>query len=166
MSQRIDITGKKYGRLLVIGHYHSDMKKSYWKCKCECGNEIICIGDNLKNGHTKSCGCLRKDKCKIAGKQSFKHGYTGKRLLKIWQGMKQRCINITREHYKYYGGKGIKVCREWLDSRNFIKWAIANGYQENLTIDRINGRGDYEPGNCRWVTMKVQNQNKWKGVCK
>ena len=95
------------------------------------------------------------------------------RVYKIWSNMIQRCTNEKNTHFSYYGGKGIKICEEWKSSKNFVKWSYENGYQEHLTIDRINSNGNYEPSNCRWITRKEQSQNlknnrniEIKGVCK
>ena len=169
MSKLIDLSGQKYGRLTVVCRNGSnESKRALWLCKCECGNEITVIGDLLRNGHVQSCGCLlseyRKDKM-------TKHGY-GKhsevdRLYRVWRGMKTRCYSKNAKSYKWYGGRGIKVCEEWHDYTKFREWALQNGYDENAkkgecTIDRINPDGDYEPNNCRWVGMDVQLKNKHK----
>jgi len=122
------------------------------------GNEVITTGNHLRTGHTKSCGCLNK---KNGEKNpSYKHGKRKTRLYKIFYGMKQRCYNKKNPRYKNYGEKGIKICDEWLDNfMNFYSWAIENGYKDDLTIDRINNGGDYEPNNCRWLTRQAQNWN-------
>ena len=159
MRKPIDLTGQKFGRLNVVslspkrsgGHLH-------WVCDCECGNTITVLGYNLRNGNTKSCGCLQKEK---AANRQYKHGQTGSRLFVTWCHMKQRCSNKNDHAYKYYGGRGIKVCAEWLnDFQTFCDWAMSNGYADNLTIDRIDVNGDYCPENCRWVTIKEQQMNK------
>lgn len=147
-----DLTAQKFGRLTVLKY----LGESKWLCKCDCGNYSTPIGYRLKNGITKSCGCLQRD---IVSKQSTKHGMSDKRIYSIWRNMKQRCSNPNATKYEIYGGKGIEVCNEWLDFMNFYNWAMANGYNDNLSIDRIDGNKGYTPENCRWVTYKVQGNN-------
>lgn len=158
----IDLTGKKYGRLTVLNREpnkktHTDM----WKCQCDCGNFIITRASSLKRGTTQSCGCLQKE---VLSKMSSKHNMTHTRLYSIWRGMKARCYSKNMKEFEIYGGRGIKVCNEWLDKENgfmnFYTWATANGYKDNLTLDRINNDGNYEPNNCRWLTMKEQAYNR------
>ena len=157
MSKLIDLTGKRYGKLIVLDIYKNKNQRTKWVCLCECGNEKIILGDSLKSGKTRSCGCLRFN----VGKTNKKHGKTNTRLFTIWNDMKQRCSNPKQPSYKNYGGRDIKVCNEWLNNfQNFYNWAISNGYNENLSIDRIDVNGDYEPSNCRWATSRKQGNNK------
>jgi hypothetical protein len=173
----IDITGRKYGRLTVLRFHHSEIvgkrgdKKPYWLCRCDCGNEKIVSGETLKAGHTKSCGCQKSEAAannlreyNRAGNVNHKHftthGDTKKRLYRIWWGMLARCENKNGKQYKDYGGRGIIVCKEWHDYTIFRLWALTNGYKDNLTIDRTNADGNYEPMNCRWVDYKTQNNNR------
>ncbi len=134
---------------------------SKWICKCECGKEIEVFGTNLIRKHTISCGCM---KGYYISKAKIKHGKTHTRLYSIFNKMKDRCCNQNNPAYKNYGARGIKICNEWLDKENgfvnFYNWAINNGYKENLTIDRVDNNGNYEPNNCRWVTYQKQNNNK------
>ena len=148
-----DLINRRFGRLTVI-HQVPFVKDKRWLCRCDCGNLTSVLGYNLLNGNTKSCGCLRKDGMTI-------HGLSYSRLYKIWKGMKRRCYDSKRKEYCWYGEKGIRICPEWLvDPSVFYEWALANGYQPNLTIDRINSDGDYEPSNCRWATAAVQRSNQ------
>lgn len=167
MSKIIDLEGKRFGKLIVLGRAENDKSdKAVWKCQCDCGNIIYCIGVKLRNGHTKSCGCLRRERF---AETSFVHGKRDCRLYAVWNNMKQRCYNPDNKRYKSYGGRGITVCAEWTDKENgfinFYKWSYSNGYKENAkrgecTLDRINVNGNYEPSNCRWVTNVEQQRNK------
>ena len=160
MSRFIDITGKKYNKLTVISFYDIKDKKSRWLCECDCGKQKIIYAKDLKSNNTKSCGCLRNIK-----KYDDKTKNFIKRLQYIFYHMKQRCYNKSNASYKYYGNKGITICDEWLkDINNFYNWAINNGYQENLTIERINVNGNYEPNNCRWITKTEQGYNRSNSI--
>lgn len=141
--------GKKFGKLTVLAKCE-DSKYKY-KCRCDCGT-IKCISKyKLLNGSTKSCGCSR----------GVRHGKHDSRLYTIYYKMKTRCYNQHYNGYKNYGARGITICDEWLsDFMTFYDWAINNGYRDYLTIDRIDNDGNYEPSNCRWVTMHEQNRNK------
>lgn len=228
MAARIDLTGKKFARLYIIGKSEKrDLSGNvYWKCKCDCGKIIDVQGRKLRNGHTKSCGCLRKEQLEKCSKEKFKdmtgerygnltvikrgedyicgknlhtttwicrcdcgneiratrtmlingrtkscgcksprfkeiHGECKTRLYHIRTSMIQRCENKNHVHYENYGGRGINVCEEWRNSyENFRSWAMENGYKEDLTIDRIDVNGNYEPSNCKWATPKEQGKNR------
>lgn len=159
----IDITGKKYGRLTVLKEAGTRKWKVYWLCLCECGKTKEINGGALKNGKTKSCGCLRSE---VTAKRKTKHGMlydeSGRRrkLYGVWCGMRRRCDNPKNISYKNYGGRGISVCDEWGDYKEFHKWAMRNGYKEGLMIERIDNNGNYCPENCSWETREVQNLNK------
>ena len=155
--KRLNLIGQCFGRLTVIEKgEETSSGQSMWICKCECGKKTKPIfGANLTRGHTKSCGCLRT-----------KHNKHNTRLYEVWRGMKKRCYCTSDQAYKNYGGRGISVCEEWRDNfQAFYGWAMANGYnpsakQGECTLDRIDVNGNYEPSNCRWVTMKVQQNNR------
>lgn len=156
--KKIDISGNKYGRLTVIKENGRSGKNIIWLCKCDCGNEINAIAYNLKNGHTQSCGCIVSDNNKA---NHSTHGQSNTRLYKIWRHIKSRCLNKKVHHYKYYGGRCITMCPEWIDSfETFMTWALSNGYNNKLSIDRIDVDGNYNPSNCRWTNAKIQANNR------
>lgn len=135
-----DLTGMKFGRVTAIS-YEKTGNSLKWKCRCDCGNEVIAYGYDLQRGRVVSCGCRK-----------IKHGSRETRLYNIWIGMRKRCNNPNHKFYKYYGGKGVSVCSEWEDFGKFKEWALSNGYKEHLTIDRIDSNKDYCPANCQWIT--------------
>lgn len=138
--------------LEYVGKDRHNKKK--WRLKCHCGNEFIAIGTAVKRGNTKSCGCTQYKRT---------HGQTHTKLYQVWRNMKYRCNNAKAPNYKNYGGRGIAVCDEWSnDFSKFKEWSVKNGYQEGLTLDRINNNGNYESDNCRWVDVQTQNNNKRK----
>lgn len=155
--KRANITGKIFGRLKALSFEYVKNKNSYWKCICECGKVVIVSYANLMRGTTKSCGCLNKE---LTLKRNLIHGKTNTRLYRIWGNMRTRCYNNKTINFHLYGGKGVNVCEEWKNNfLNFYNWALSNGYKDNLTIDRIDGNGNYEPSNCRWVTRMQQSRN-------
>ena len=154
-----NLIGQRFGMLVVTALSHRENHGIYkWHCKCDCGNESIASTSNLRNGNTTSCGCFGKEQ---RVKSVTKHGKCQTRVYRIWKAMHTRCYNEGFFAYKYYGGRGITICDEWKDNfQAFYDWAMANGYAENLTIDRIDSNGNYEPSNCQWATMEAQNKNK------
>lgn len=163
MRKFTDLTGQKFGRLTVLERTDDYISPKgdrtiQWLCLCECGNKRKVQSSHLKDGHTKSCGCLNKD---ILSNTASTHRDSETLLYKVYQNMKQRCVNPKNQRYKFYGGKGITVCKEWDDDYlEFKKWALDNGYKQGLSIDRIDINLGYEPSNCRWAEYKVQNNNR------
>lgn len=168
MGRLVDLTGQRFGQITVLGRTQnhicaSGQQKTAWRCLCVCGKEFVATSGNLRNGHYESCGCLVAKRMSAIGQKRKTHGESKTRLYRIWAGMKDRCENPHNIKYSIYGGKGIKVCPEWLNSFDkFRDWAVANGYADNLTIDRIDSNGNYDPSNCRWETYSVQNKNRNK----
>lgn len=169
MGKPIDLTGQKFGRLTVVKRVEDHVSKcgrrqTKWLCQCDCGN--LCEGETiaLRHGDKKSCGCLKSEKSsmRMIARNIPKYGANitrGNRLYQVWCSMRQRCNNPNDHGYKYYGARGITVCDDWSDFRNFQKWALENGYKKGLSIDRINNDKGYFPENCRWVDRYLQARN-------
>lgn len=160
MANFIDMTNKKINNFVVISQAEKRRQKcgkltTYWKCQCKCGNIIEVRGDRLRNNEVTSCGC---DNINKKGKYN---GLSNSKIYTAWNHFINRCYNSNNKAYKNYGGRGIKVCDEWKnDFMSFYNWSIENGYREDLTIDRIDVNGNYEPSNCRWTTDFVQRRNR------
>jgi hypothetical protein len=169
MSKFIDLTGQRFGRLKVIekcgvaksGH-------ALWLCECDCGNYHTTTSNQLHSG-TESCGCLQRERASEAAKQragqscskKYEIGHEYYRLHQCYKDMLNRCFKTNSKSYARYGGRGITVCEEWKnDFYTFRDWALLSGYTDLLTLDRIDVNGNYEPNNCRWVTIKIQNNNR------
>lgn len=155
MPARKDLSGQRFSHLSVIdfagigknGH-------ALWRCLCDCGTEKVIVGHKLTEGEAKSCGCMH---------YKYGHGKTETRLYHIWRTMKARCLSKTSNKYKNYGGRGIKVCDEWRDNfQCFYDWSMANGYTDELTIDRIDVDGNYQPDNCQWITPGENSKKAWE----
>lgn len=158
--------GRRFGRLVVINLVKSTTEtRQKALCKCDCGNFKTVMISNLKNGATQSCGCWHRES---TSKANATHHATGTKLHNEWRAMKARCNIKSCSNYESYGGRGISVCKEWNDSFEIFKeWSENNGYQEDLTLDRIDVNGNYEPNNCRWVDKKVQARNRRpRSTCK
>jgi hypothetical protein len=164
-----DFSGQKFGRLTAIKPAERNHRgKTQWICRCDCGNQHITQTTNLTSGDTKSCGCYSK------GKPNNEQGKeSSTRLYSIWRGMIRRCNDKSWKHYHRYGGRGISYCKEWGDFQTFKEWALLNGYNKDLTLDRVENNLGYSPSNCRWATTRTQNINrrpkkhssKYTGVC-
>lgn len=153
----IDLTGRRFGRWLVIKRVENAKDGHLmWECICDCGTVRNQNGNMIKNGGSKSCGCLLKE-------VNAKHGMYKSRINKEYRGLKQRCYNPNNPRYTYYGGRGIKMCDEWLGEDgfiNFMAWSLGNGYSDDLTLDKIDNDKNYSPSNCRWTNKKVQARNR------
>lgn len=156
MDYRIDLTGQRFCKVIVIGFHDKVRNASRWKCKCDCGKEFVAYSATLRSGKTKSCGCRTGE---IAKETMTTHGLSDTRLHIIWIQMRGRCEKPKNDAYKDYGGRGIKVCDEWAYFINFYHWAMANGYKDGLSLDRIDNDGNYSPSNCRWANQKQQCRN-------
>jgi len=156
MPTLLDITGRRFGRLIVLCLSHRDTHgNAYWRCRCDCGTERKVFGENLKKGATRSCGCFNRE---LAIKRSVTHGRSRSRIYYIWKAMLNRCHNDMNPAYKNYGGRGIFVCERWHSFENFF--ADMGERPVGLTLERVNNDGPYSPENVIWATWKVQAHNR------
>lgn len=157
----VDLTNCKFGRLTVVGFERKNRYGiSIWRCQCDCGNKSIVASSDLRSGNTQSCGCLQRE---LIAERSRKHGLCYNPRYTTWSRMKSRCLNPNFASYPSHGGRGIRVCQEWIDSfetfNNYVK--TLPGYDNpELSLDRLDNNGHYEPGNVRWATKSEQQRNK------
>ena len=175
MPLKIDLTGQRFGRLIVLKDSGKRIAHGHiiWLCKCSCGKQVKVISGNLRNGYTRSCGCLKREQTKAMGKACIKHGENSKnsRLYTAWINLKRKCYNPNALIYDKYGGRGVRICKEWLGKQgyiNFRTWALNNGYPPSLrdfVIDRINIGGNYDPNNCKWMTRSESTRKRLERTC-
>lgn len=169
MAEFKDLTGQRFGRLIVAGISRKvqsgKRERYYWECSCDCGKTKNIRTDCLTSGLVRSCGCLKKEQDAVNLTKNHRHKLSNTRIWHVYYSMLHRCYNENDSRYSDYGGRGISVCEEWKNSFDaFAKWAIENGYTEGLQIDRINNNGNYEPENCRWVDIKTNCRNRRSNV--
>lgn len=167
-----DLTGKRFGKLTVLGIDDRGSRRTYYVCACDCGGIKTTRSDALLSGATVSCGCRKKeqDKKNLVPDKRIKHGLSWvvdehgnrkqPRIYTIWQHMRYRCENPNDKNYPNYGGRGITVCEEWQAFKPFYDWSMSNGYEDNLSIDRRDNDKGYSPDNCRWTTNREQSNNR------
>lgn len=152
-----DISGLRSGRLIAIELSKINSRGAFWVCICDCGNKSIVIGSNLRNGRTKSCGCLRKE---LLIKRNTSHNMSKSAPYRTWRAMKNRCYNKKHPQYHDYGGRGVAVCDRWLNSFENFYSDMGDKPTSQHSIDKIDNNGNYEPKNCRWATATQQVRNQ------
>ena len=163
MGKLVDITGNRYGRLVVVGIDGSINKMLYWKCLCDCGTIKSISGSNLKSNKTSSCGCIKTEMLVRKNKLNAKHNMSGTPLYIVWDGINKRAseTRVENKDTPNYRGRGIHICKEWDDNfMEFYKWAMSNGYKKGLQIDRIDNNSGYYPSNCRFVSALINSLNR------
>ena len=160
--KKLDLNGKTFGRLTAISVTKKGIRnKRAWVCQCECGSEVILQTSMLMSGHTRSCGCLHREE---VGNMSRSHGLSQTPEYNVWMNMKARCSNPNNDHYKYYGGRGIRVCERWRTSFEDFLHDMGSKPAAKHSIDRMNNDGNYTKENCRWATANEQARNKGDNV--
>lgn len=159
MAQLVDLVGKRFDRLLVLERKGSVCNHARWRCRCDCGGEALVTTSHLNRGHTRSCGCVRKEIASRQGKASATHGMTGTPLYKIWVGIKTRCSNPRVQEFKNYGGRGIMMCARWRDSFEAFVEDMGPRPTSKHSIERVDNDGNYEPDNCIWLEKRLQGRN-------
>lgn len=160
MPKFVDLTNQRFERLVAKEVVRKN-GRIFYKCDCDCGNTKVISANSLRTGKTRSCGCYNKEVYERTAKtRALKHGKSKSKLIGVHNGIKQRCLNPNNRSYGNYGARGITICDDWLDFKTFAEWAYSSGYEEGLTIERIDVNGNYEPSNCTWLTASEQSDNK------
>ena len=161
MGTFLDLTGQRFGRLTVAYRKPSREGRTFWMTRCDCGTEKIVNADHLRDGHVRSCGCLKREKnSREASIRNTTHGRSHTLLYNTWKSMKSRCHNPSNRDYKHYGARGIKVCDRWRNSFDDFFADIGDRPSSHFSLDRIDCDGDYTPHNVRWATRKTQANNR------
>lgn len=160
MSKKIEMAGRRFGKLVVLSENGRARKEVAWLCQCDCGKQSTVAGFNLRSGNTRSCGC---HKMELPNLFQRRHGVSDTKIHRAWMGIRRRCENPKNAAWENYGGRGIRVCERWAVFENFM-YDMGQPPSPTHEIDRIDVNGNYEPGNCRWITPKEQNRNKRNSI--